>query len=1259
MKTCKSIMILLVTLSLMVPHLLQAVVINVPEDIETIQGAIQASEDGDVVLVAPGEYDENLDFLGKAITVTSHIHLDDNRDFIENTIIDGGRRDCVVAFNNEEGRNSVLRGFTIQNGIQDCGGGIDCQRLSSPELNDLLVTGNEARGYGGGIYFSFRTTPLIQRTTISNNRSSFGGGGVATCFPSSGQLSHVIISNNFATSRGGGIYSESGGSFEMDHVLIADNSTNGRGGGACITESGTSRFTNVTFSGNNAAAYPALESSISEFEMINCIIWDNADGVNYLATYFREDEDENEPSVYSFSYCDIQGGMDNFQLSRDPVVNWDEDSNIEINPLFIDPEGGNYYLNPESQCIDIGNPEFDEDPDGTRSDLGAFYFDQREMEQNIPNIALRWEIGWDENQIDWNRYFDEIYTDGEYTIPITVVNTGTEELQIEDITIDNNSFNVQPAQFNLQSRDTRRVNITFTPEEAGEIQCCIRIFSNDPDEPQVDIRMSVVTAPRPIIFVNPLNFNDELNTGNTNVHEIAIGNNGESNLTWHIERELISEPDPEERQNGPRRDDVGDLLGEIEFNFGVIRGITSDGELIWLVSHNNNRTGNMFAIDPFNHEVVREFSWDNMAPDDIFWDGEVFWVAGHLNGNNVFIILDNGGNIVDQIEMPAPRMAALGFNGEDLMFSYSYDTHAVYIVQKDNFNLEIIAEIPRGDIHGIMGGANIGGIEWVPAHDDGHLWMVYRNNPIANLAQCKINADWEIEAIQTIELEDRGYGSLWHDGVNLWTGGGEDFRFVKIWDDGIHEVHWFTIDTYEGTLQTDEEQIIELTLDATSLIGGEYRGMLNVFSNDPVDPELNIEINLDVIEIELPRNLVVPLSENWNLISININPDNEFYLEGEDRGPDIISMMQQLRVDEDNHHVRLLKNEDGLFYAPAFGFGNIQYWNLTEGYLINVDADVEATYVGEQIPFDTDIPLEEGWNYIAYLPTYELDANRPDYYTLSPIIDHVIIAKDGEGHFMLPGEFDFSNMPPWRETQGYQVRVDDDVVLNYPPEREEDVVARNQETKQSQRLRHFVHNYVTGENMSVLISSINGIEAHTGSEIAAFNSGEQIVGTGIVNSEGQCGLAVWGDDPATDQSEGLQIGEAFTLTMWDAKLDREIELTHETNMEGNRLIYETDGLSILEMEIEASIPDEFFLSDAYPNPFNASVRLSYGLPEDVVVKISVYDISGRLVSTLISSKFKAGIHSVIWESRSSAAGIYFIQMSTGDFRSIRKVTLLK
>ncbi|MBT7617441.1 MAG: hypothetical protein HN590_09185, partial [Calditrichaeota bacterium] len=80
-----------------------------------------------------------------------------------------------------------------------------------------------------------------------------------------------------------------------------------------------------------------------------------------------------------------------------------------------------------------------------------------------------------------------------------------------------------------------------------------------------------------------------------------------------------------------------------------------------------------------------------------------------------------------------------------------------------------------------------------------------------------------------------------------------------------------------------------------------------------------------------------------------------------------------------------------------------------------------------------DIPLEAGWNLIAYLPTYELDASAPNFPVLAPIIDNVLIAKDVHGRFMFP-ELNFSNMPPWRETQGYQVDVNEDVVLNYPDE---------------------------------------------------------------------------------------------------------------------------------------------------------------------------------------------------------------------------------
>jgi len=181
--------------------------------------------------------------------------------------------------------------------------------------------------------------------------------------------------------------------------------------------------------------------------------------------------------------------------------------------------------------------------------------------------------------------------------------------------------------------------------------------------------------------------------------------------------------------------------------------------------------------------------------------------------------------------------------------------------------------------------------------------------------------------------------------------------------------------------------------------------------------------------------LEVNLVEGWNLISLNISPPQAFYREGEDRGPDVIRMMAQLRIDEEHHHVLLTKNEDGNFYLPSFDFNNIPYWNLTEGYQVKVDEDVEAVWAGEPIPTDSDIPLSDGWNFIAYYPTYELDASAPDFYVLSPIIDNVLIAKNNDGEFMLP-EFNFSNMTPWRETQGYQVKVDADVVLNYPEEGE-------------------------------------------------------------------------------------------------------------------------------------------------------------------------------------------------------------------------------
>ena len=407
------------------------------------------------------------------------------------------------------------------------------------------------------------------------------------------------------------------------------------------------------------------------------------------------------------------------------------------------------------------------------------------------------------------------------------------------------------------------------------------------------------------------------------------------------------------------------------------------------------------------------------------------------------------------------------------------------------------------------------------------------------------------------------------------------------------------------------------------------------------------------------RELTIRMDQDWNMISINITPDEELW--ANDQGPDVELMMEQLRINEDNHHIMLVKDEDGLFYLPAFDFNNIPHWDLTQGYLVKVDEEVEVVWTGEQISADTDIAIEEGWNYIAYFPTYELDASVPDYYALEPIIDHVEIAKDGDGNFMLPA-FDFSNMPPWRETQGYQVRVDEDVVLNYPEEQEEvrgvgcpNLTANT--PPYPPLLRRGGVSISTDQNMSLLITSFNGIEIACGDQVGAFDAGGVLVGNGIVNEDGRCGLAVWGDDTSTDGIDGLQTGEGFTLKLWNGEI--ETELAVQEIQAGDGLVYLTDTFVVLDVEVSSGVPLDYELSGAFPNPFNATINISYSVPNSSKVSIQVFDLSGRSVKTLVNEIHKAGKHSFIWRSGNAVSGVYLIRMESATFCEVQKVVLLR
>ena len=128
MKTCNLITTFLVAMMLLAPSFSQAIVINVPEDFETIQAAIDESEDGDIVLVQPGEYFENININGRNISVGSLFIIDGDPGHIGETVIDGNENGNVVMIENTNGvGGAALNGFTITNGSANgFGGGLSC-----------------------------------------------------------------------------------------------------------------------------------------------------------------------------------------------------------------------------------------------------------------------------------------------------------------------------------------------------------------------------------------------------------------------------------------------------------------------------------------------------------------------------------------------------------------------------------------------------------------------------------------------------------------------------------------------------------------------------------------------------------------------------------------------------------------------------------------------------------------------------------------------------------------------------------------------------------------------------------------------------------------------------------------------------------------------------------------------------------------------------------------------------------------------------
>ena len=230
-----------------------AATIHVPADHSTIQAGIDAAVDGDTVLVAAGTYQENIDFLGKAISVVSEQGP-------EATTIEVNSG-SVIRFKRGEGLDSLLRGFKLTGGtgtrhsefLVEYGGGIFCSNGSAPAIEECVISGCTAYIGGGIAIETSQSSPsaVIQDCTVEDNTAVTGAGIYLHQNPTA--LRDCRIQRNEASSVAGGVYFNWSDGSMYDCCIEFNTVTRFDGAGIyCDTASPTISF--CTIAGNETGA---------------------------------------------------------------------------------------------------------------------------------------------------------------------------------------------------------------------------------------------------------------------------------------------------------------------------------------------------------------------------------------------------------------------------------------------------------------------------------------------------------------------------------------------------------------------------------------------------------------------------------------------------------------------------------------------------------------------------------------------------------------------------------------------------------------------------------------------------------------------------------------------------------------------------------------------------------------------------------------------------------------------------------------------
>ncbi|MBC8374938.1 MAG: prolyl oligopeptidase family serine peptidase [FCB group bacterium] len=388
-------------LNLVITSGLLATIINVPADSPSIQSGIDNATDGDTVLVAPGEYLENINFDGKAVFLSSHFALDQDTSHISGTIIDGSSANAsVVTITSRTDTAAVLNGFTITGGSGNyvsswaglagagppvLGGGVfvlgGAKITNNHIIDNHILRSSEIDGAGIFIHSGSSATWDIGTVVVNNNliannslvgESLLFGAGVSLSGEGSIRISNNLISHNsvigHSTVVGGGI-----SIFVTRNVVLSGNTINSNtvnavndidrisgGGGIFIFANSPILYNNLIT--ENAAPHgggiAAWGNHVGfNFRLINSTIANNHASRKGGGLFLTNGHCTAVNNIVwgNTALTDlgiyIRGNLNiSYSITQETFPG---DGNLQTDPLF---ENEIFHLSSASPAIDAGNP---------------------------------------------------------------------------------------------------------------------------------------------------------------------------------------------------------------------------------------------------------------------------------------------------------------------------------------------------------------------------------------------------------------------------------------------------------------------------------------------------------------------------------------------------------------------------------------------------------------------------------------------------------------------------------------------------------------------------------------------------------------------------------------------------------------------------------------------------------------------------------------------------------------------------------------